>query len=329
MHTLKTKTLDLKGIAWFLAIAFGLAWLIDLPMYLDGRGLNSPWAALIILQNFTPAVATLIVVRWISPLPQIRIATGLRRGVKGTGWGWYYLFALFGIVGFAIAAPFVAALLGMYPLDLANFSGYRAALESLPGGDQLLTLGPILVVVLAGFAFTILYALAITPFTFGEEWGWRGYLLPQLLPLDQRPEGVLVGWRGLLISGAIWGFWHAPLSLLGGTYPLHPVLGVLMYVFLGMIFGTILGWMRLATGSIWPAVLGHAAFDASAGAVYVFSRAGAPLDSAVVGVTGWTGWILPLLFIAFLVVTHRLPVRNLPDVTAQVSPTHTLADAES
>lgn len=91
MNMLKTKVLDLKGIAWFLAIAFGLAWLIDLPMYLDGRGLNSPWAALIVLQNFTPAVATFIVVRWISPLPQIRTATGLRRGVKGTGWGWYDL----------------------------------------------------------------------------------------------------------------------------------------------------------------------------------------------------------------------------------------------
>src|SRR5262249_10879248 len=155
VNTFKSKELDLKGIAWFIAIAYGLAWLLDLPMYLDGKGLGSPWSALILLKNFTPAIATFIVTRRVSPLPHIRAATGLRRGVKGT------------------------------------------------------------------------------------RWGWRGYLLPQLLPLGQ--------WRALLISGVIWGFWHAPISLLGGTYPLHPVLGILMYVLVGMIFGTILGWMRLAT----------------------------------------------------------------------------------
>ena len=321
VNTLKSKGIDLKGIAWFIAIAYGLAWLIDLPMYLDGKGLGSPWSALILLQNFTPAIATLIVARWISPLPHMRAATGLRRGVPGTRWGWYYLFGLFGVMAMAVAAPLVAALLGLYPLDLTHFSAYRAAVASLPSGDQLLALGPIQMLVLGGFVITVLYALIIAPFNFGEEWGWRGYLLPQLLPLGQ--------WRALLISGAIWGFWHAPLSLLGGTYPSHPVLGVLMYVLLGMLFGTILGWMRLATGSIWPAVLGHAAFDASAGAVYVFSQAGAPLDSTVVGMTGWTGWILPLLFIAFLVITRRLPVRNLPDLTAPASAASAPAEARS
>ncbi len=36
--------------------------------------------------------------------------------------------------------------------------------------------------------------------TFGEEWGWRGYLLPKLLPLGER--------KALLVSGVIWGVWH-------------------------------------------------------------------------------------------------------------------------
>jgi hypothetical protein len=33
--TQQTK-LDLRGIGWFLAIAFGIAWLLFLPMWLDG-----------------------------------------------------------------------------------------------------------------------------------------------------------------------------------------------------------------------------------------------------------------------------------------------------
>jgi uncharacterized protein len=75
---------DWRGIISFIAIAYTLAWLIDLPMYLDGKGLNSPWATFVALQNFAPAAATFFVVRWLRPLPGIRRATGLRRGAPGT-----------------------------------------------------------------------------------------------------------------------------------------------------------------------------------------------------------------------------------------------------
>jgi len=302
--TLKHKV-NWRGIGWFVLIAYGLMWLLALPMYLDGKGLNSPWAALIVVMNFCPAVATLIVARWISPLPRTRLATGLRRGVPGSRWGLYYLFGWLGYVGLSMAAPFVAAALGLYQLDLANFSGFRASLEAgygAAGAQQLLSLGPIQLVVLFGLVFTLLYALLTTPLTFGEEWGWRGYLLPQLLPLGQ--------WPALLLSGAIWGLWHTPLILLGFDYPLHPVLGVLLITLVGVIFGTLLGWTRLKTGSVWPAVLGHASIDASAGAVLVFGRAGAPFDSAVLGLTGWTGWIVPLALIGLLVLARQLPGRN-------------------
>jgi membrane protease YdiL (CAAX protease family) len=47
----------------------------------------------------------------------------------------------------------------------------------------------------------------------GEEYGWRGYLLPRLLPLGEL--------RGTLILAAIWGIWHLPVLfagvLLGGS----------------------------------------------------------------------------------------------------------------
>jgi Type II CAAX prenyl endopeptidase Rce1-like len=124
---------------------------------------------------------------------------------------------------------------------------------------------------------------------------------PRLLPLGQ--------WPALLISGAIWGFWHTPLILTGFDYPQHHILGVVLMTLLGMIFGAILGWSRLATGSMWPAVFAHAAIDENqvAGGIYVLLRANASFDTALAGLTGVTGWILPLLFIAFLAATRRLP----------------------
>ena len=302
----QTKELDLRAIGWFLILAFAIAWLLELPMLLDGRGLNSPWAMLYSAVNFAPALATLAVVRWIHPVQGVRKATGLQFGTPGSRWGLYWLFGWLGFIAFGVAAPFVGALFGLFPMDLADFSLYRESLENAPGGAAFLALGSMETVVLIGLLTLPLWALLLTPFSLGEEWGWQGYLLPKLLPLGQ--------WPALLISGAIWGMWHAPLIVLGANYPGHPVLGIVLMIINCTIVGTILGWTRLATGSIWPAVLGHAGFNASVGAAYIFGRAGIEYDQAQVTLAGWTGWLLPLLFIVFLVLAGRLPVRNAPDL---------------
>ena len=42
-------------------------------------------------------------------------------------------------------------------------------------------------------------------------------------------------------------------------------------------------------------------------------QANAPYDPALVGVTGITGWILPLLLIGALAAAKRLPVPDAPD----------------
>jgi membrane protease YdiL (CAAX protease family) len=48
-------------------------------------------------------------------------------------------------------------------------------------------------------------------FGLGEEIGWRGFLLPRLLPLGKP--------RAYLLLGVIWGIWHAPLIVVGFNYP--------------------------------------------------------------------------------------------------------------
>jgi uncharacterized membrane protein len=74
------------------------------------------------------------------------------------------------------------------------------------------------------------------------------------------------------------------------------------------LMGVLFGWTRLATGSIWPAVIGHGALNAAAGFGYVFGAADQPIDTAQVTILGWTGWLLPALLIVGLVVLKRLPV---------------------
>jgi membrane protease YdiL (CAAX protease family) len=304
----RAAKLDLRGILWFVGIAYGLAWLLELPMALDGKGLNSPWASLIFFVNFTPAVATVLVARWISPLPHMRQATGLRFGVSRRKWLLYCLCGLVGFTLFNLATPFVGALVHVFPLDLQHLAGLKALLESTPDGKSIVDQVPLSTIALLILVTLPLQALLICWVNFGEEYGWRGYLLPQLLPLGQ--------WPALLLSGAIWGFWHAPLILMGFNYPQHHILGVLLFTLFGMVFGVILGWTRLATGSVWPAVFGHAALDANqvAGGIYVLLPAKATFDTALAGITGITALILPMLFIVFLVLTKRLPVSNPPDL---------------
>jgi membrane protease YdiL (CAAX protease family) len=59
---------------------------------------------------------------------------------------------------------------------------------------------------------------------FGEEYGWRGYLLPRLLPLGEI--------RASLILGTVWALWHLPVLLAGVLYPgNNPWLLLLMFWF--------------------------------------------------------------------------------------------------
>jgi hypothetical protein len=49
------------------------------------------------------------------------------------------------------------------------------------------------------------------PLTLGEEYGWRGYLLPRVLPLGEL--------RATFIVAMIWALWHVPILLIGLNYP--------------------------------------------------------------------------------------------------------------
>jgi uncharacterized protein len=58
-----------------------------------------------------------------------------------------------------------------------------------------------------------------TALAFGEEFGWRGYLLPRLLPLGEVKAAVIVG--------LIWGPWHLPVLIVGLNYPGQSIITVL------------------------------------------------------------------------------------------------------
>lgn len=86
--------------------------------------------------------------------------------------------------------------------------------------------------------------------TFGEEYGWRGYLQSELVKWGN--------WQGVLLVGLIWGIWHVPVILMGHNYPGYPVAGVFLMIALCVGLAFVFGYAVLKSGSIWLAAFLHA-----------------------------------------------------------------------
>lgn len=95
--------------------------------------------------------------------------------------------------------------------------------------------------------------LLILPF-FGEEFGWRAYMTPKLEQIMPMPAA-------LVVSGILWGVWHAPLTVQGHNfgldYPGFPFLGIFMMCVMCTAMGAILTLLTKRTQSVIPAAIMH------------------------------------------------------------------------
>jgi membrane protease YdiL (CAAX protease family) len=107
-----------------------------------------------------------------------------------------------------------------------------------------------------GYFANLLVSLVIsTVFAAGEEIGWRGYLLPKLLGLGRVPA--------VLLTGFLHGVWHLPMILLTSAYHSDGNRLVVVVLFLATLSvgGAFYGYLRLASGSVWPVAVAHGAFN--------------------------------------------------------------------
>ncbi|WP_130178510.1 CPBP family intramembrane glutamic endopeptidase [Cryobacterium sp. SO1] len=311
---------DIRSIVIFVSIACVLAWNIALPLWF-GDGIDSPTGMIAIIAVATmasPAVAALIMVFFVDRDRQKARLLGLwplkpaRRLVK------YSLVGIFVPIALVLVSLPVGALLGVYPADFVNFSGFEQDLaeraQAAGTGELTIDLGVLVAIQL--LMLPVAAFLNLVP-ALGEELGWRGWLLPKLMPLGTVPA--------IVISGVIWGLWHAPMVLLGYNYPDAPGwLGLTMMVGMCILVGAVFGWLRLRSDSVWPAALAHAAFNGAAGTILIFSMAGEHIDTTQATPLGWSGWIVPLALVIVLVATgqFRRPA------TVQTETAQTAAEAK-
>ena len=295
--------IERKSLTWFLIITFLISWpLFVVPLAFGDMDATSKqlatqglWAAAM----WGPGIAAIITTLFIAkkPFSSLRLNTlGPKR---------FYLWAWFLPIVLTIVGGLLTLLFGIAKLDL-NFTMIRDAMASAAGGGEV----PVGIIVLT----QVLLAVTLAPFinvlfTMGEELGWRGFLLPQLLPLGQ--------WKAILFSGVIWGVWHAPAILQGHNYPGYPVLGMFMMIFFCVLLGIIISWMYLNTKSPWVAALAHGSVNAVAGLPILFFQ---PDFNIAFGGTlaAPTAWIGMAVFIVWLMWTKRIPVQTRIDAAEAV-----------
>jgi len=160
-----------------------------------------------------------------------------------------------GAIGIALAFPVAV---GIVAYGAAWATGL-AGLDALPSAGMVVP-----------FAVGMGIGLVLAA---GEEIGWRGYMLTRLID-----SGVP---RPVLAGGLIWALWHVPL-VLGGVYAAgpSPALSAALIVVSITSFGYVIGRLRLESGSVWPAVVLHAAWNRVIQQLF---------DPATSGATLWVG----------------------------------------
>jgi len=147
---------------------------------------------------------------------------------------------------------------------------------------------------LAGYTINAIFA-------FGEELGWRGYLLKALQDKRFLPVSLIIG--------AVWGLWHFPLILLGHNYPQHPVAGVGMMVIFCILLTPMMIYIVIKSRSMITAAIFHGVMNALGGLTLLFAMGGNDLTN---GITGLAGFIaLLLLNIAFYLFDKHITKENI------------------
>jgi membrane protease YdiL (CAAX protease family) len=293
-----TPRVQWSGIALFLVLTFGLSWAIWLGLGALGVSFTIRTA----IGMFGPAAAAVLVR---GPLRHEGFAdAGLRLVGRGQPRGRWLYVAAYLVPPLVIAAGIGLSLALGYQhwtdpvvsMQRLLTDSLAQAHQQLPARVSLPQLARITLLAELGAAFTIGLAINML-FTFGEEFGWRGYLLPRLAPLGG-------AWASIL-TGIVWGLWHAPLIVQSGyNFPGHPWLGIGGMVLFTVALGIVFAWLRFRSGSVWPSTLAHAAINAQYGfALLVLAPARDSLLRPPVGLIG----VLPLAVLAVaLLVTGNV-----------------------
>jgi membrane protease YdiL (CAAX protease family) len=152
-----------------------------------------------------------------------------------------------------------------------------AQIDQMKNSLATLPINPIWLFLIQGLiAGVTLNAIA----AFGEELGWRGFLLKEFKEMNFFKAAVIIGF--------IWGIWHAPLILMGHNYPQHPQIGVFMMIVFCILLTPLLLYITIKSKSVIAAAILHGTMNGTYGISLMLTDGG---NDLTVGLTGLAGFI--------------------------------------
>ena len=297
---MESKKQDLKRTIIYVILTFALTWIYCLvvvyPLAKGASLSGSPALAtqfLVSAGMFFPAIGvvlTRLITRegfkdtWLRP--------NLKKNMR------YYLLAWFGpgVLTFLGAALYFLLVPGSFDPDCGYMKRTMEA-AGMPYEAQAVPMDLLMMIQTVQALFLAPVLNFIT--CFGEEWGWRGYLLPKV----SRHFSTV---PTLLITGIIWGLWHAPLTIIGHNYGLgywgFPFTGVAMMCVFCIVLGVFMSYVTLKTKSCIPAILAHGAINGIGAIGIYFTRDGGNpfVGPAPTGIIG----LIPFIIVAVIMAIH-------------------------
>jgi len=292
---------QIKRMWLFLAVVFGISWILALVYWIAGGNTNTASASYMIMAiayMFTPMIAAILVQKVILK-QKMKDIPGIT--FKLNKWwiaAWLSpLFIAISTMGIALMFPdieFSSEMEGMFD----RFEGIIPPEQMEELRNVELPIHPFFITILQG----LVAALTINAVAgFGEELGWRGLLHETL-----KSKGF---WKMSVIIGLIWGVWHAPIILMGHNYPEYPLIGVFMMIAFCVLFAPLFTLIREKSNSVIAVSIFHGGINALGGTAYMLLKGG---NELLLGLTGLSGFIVLALinFFIFIYVKNNKIMLN-------------------
>ncbi len=270
---------NLRPIAIFISTAFIGAFLLDIgaaqltspSMLTQGYFLPLVLFAWGVARMYVVALATLLAVR----SHGAPIFSTIRNYLKISGRSMLFFLAAPLLVYMTIGI-YILLLMLMQALDISAL----LELFNIPA----LSIEPTTLLIVS-LAAAYLAGISVNSIAaFGEEIGWRGYLLDVL--------GQSVGfWRATLLIGVVWGLWHASaILLLGYNNPCKCIEGVAAFTLFTAALGIPHAVLTRHVGTIMPAISLHGTLNAVWNTTVIITKL--PVELGASGVLGAAAWAL-------------------------------------
>jgi len=282
--------INFRKVVYFLVFTFLIAWTGFLVLYLSNVSLETLTGTLylIIIFMWSPAISAII----IQLLYKDPIAKDL--GLTKINLKWIIIAWLTPVL--LLLTTILSGILFPEVSFTTDFGAYLMEL-GVPQ-EQLEEISPILDLPSSTLAIVFILMGLVAGFTvnalaaLGEELGWRGFLLNELRTLGF--------WKVSIVTGAVWGIWHAPLVLQGHNFPESPISGIFVMTLATIVISPIYTYVTVKAKSVLSAAVLHGSFNGIGPLSLVYLTGAENLIIGPVGIAGIGGaFVLLLLFVAY------------------------------